>query len=246
VHEHPGVHDSNAKGAIAEAEIATAAVRLGIPVLRPQIEHGRYDLVFEIAGRLVRIQCKWGSRRGEVIRVHVSGNYLSPHGYVRSPYSADQIDAVAAYCDALDQCYLLPVELISDSHQIHLRLSPPKNGQRAGLHWAADYEFAGAVAQWEERRYGIPEAGGSSPPSSTLLDSSAIGVGAHEFRNHFGWYMQRAAAGEEILITRRGKPHARLGPPREPRQARPGPQRGGPGSPVSPGRRLPRPPESPP
>jgi antitoxin (DNA-binding transcriptional repressor) of toxin-antitoxin stability system len=25
--------------------------------------------------------------------------------------------------------------------------------------------------------------------------------------------MQRAAAGEEILISRRGKPHARLGPP---------------------------------
>jgi antitoxin (DNA-binding transcriptional repressor) of toxin-antitoxin stability system len=25
--------------------------------------------------------------------------------------------------------------------------------------------------------------------------------------------MQRAAAGEEILITRRGRPHARLGPP---------------------------------
>jgi prevent-host-death family protein len=38
-------------------------------------------------------------------------------------------------------------------------------------------------------------------------------VGAHEFRNHFGYYMERAAAGEEILITRRGKPHARLGPP---------------------------------
>jgi prevent-host-death family protein len=38
-------------------------------------------------------------------------------------------------------------------------------------------------------------------------------VGAHEFRNHFGYYMERAAAGEEILINRRGKPHARLGPP---------------------------------
>jgi antitoxin (DNA-binding transcriptional repressor) of toxin-antitoxin stability system len=25
--------------------------------------------------------------------------------------------------------------------------------------------------------------------------------------------MERAAAGAEILITRRGKPHARLGPP---------------------------------
>jgi prevent-host-death family protein len=38
-------------------------------------------------------------------------------------------------------------------------------------------------------------------------------VGAHDFRNHFGYYMERAAAGEEILVTRRGKPHARLGPP---------------------------------
>jgi len=38
-------------------------------------------------------------------------------------------------------------------------------------------------------------------------------VGAHEFREHFGWYMERAAAGEHILITRRGEPHARLGPP---------------------------------
>jgi prevent-host-death family protein len=38
-------------------------------------------------------------------------------------------------------------------------------------------------------------------------------VGAHEFRNHFGWYMERAHAGEEILIKRRGKPHARLGSP---------------------------------
>jgi len=37
-------------------------------------------------------------------------------------------------------------------------------------------------------------------------------VGAHQFRNHFGWYMERAAAGEEILVTRRGKPCVRLVP----------------------------------
>jgi prevent-host-death family protein len=35
-------------------------------------------------------------------------------------------------------------------------------------------------------------------------------VGAHEFRNHFGFYMERAAAGEEILVTRRGRPSVRL------------------------------------
>jgi prevent-host-death family protein len=37
-------------------------------------------------------------------------------------------------------------------------------------------------------------------------------VGAHKFRNHFGYYMERAAAGTEILVRRRGRPYARLGP----------------------------------
>jgi antitoxin (DNA-binding transcriptional repressor) of toxin-antitoxin stability system len=35
-------------------------------------------------------------------------------------------------------------------------------------------------------------------------------VGAHEFREHFGWYMQRAAAGEEILVTRPCRSTVRL------------------------------------
>jgi prevent-host-death family protein len=35
-------------------------------------------------------------------------------------------------------------------------------------------------------------------------------VGAHEFRNRFGWYLERAAAGEDIRVTRRGRPCIRL------------------------------------
>jgi len=35
-------------------------------------------------------------------------------------------------------------------------------------------------------------------------------IGAHEFRNRFGWYAERAAAGESILVTFRGRPHLRL------------------------------------
>ena len=37
-------------------------------------------------------------------------------------------------------------------------------------------------------------------------------VGAHKFRNHFGYCMERAAAGADILIRRRGSSYARLGP----------------------------------
>jgi prevent-host-death family protein len=37
-------------------------------------------------------------------------------------------------------------------------------------------------------------------------------VGAHEFRNHFGYYLERAADGHEVLVSRRGRPYVRLSP----------------------------------
>jgi len=40
---------SNDKGNIAEAAIALEAVKLGIDVLKPVAEHGRYDLALELA-----------------------------------------------------------------------------------------------------------------------------------------------------------------------------------------------------
>ena len=65
----------------------------------------------------------------------------------------------------------------------------------------------------------MQEAAGSSPASSTT--SAPPTVGAHEYRNRFGWYMERAAAGESFLITRRGKPYARLTPPHDQLEIRP-------------------------
>src|ERR1700716_2559460 len=77
--------DSNVKGAIAEQAIILAAVKLGVPVGKPVSEHGRADLVFDIGGRLWRVQCKWGrlSRTGDVVSAHVSTRSCVPHGYRR-------------------------------------------------------------------------------------------------------------------------------------------------------------------
>ncbi len=58
----------------------------------------------------------------------------------------------------------------------------------------------------------MAEAVGSSPTSSTSPPNDAEVVGAHEFRNLFGLFMQRAARGERFYVTRRGKPHVVLGP----------------------------------
>ena len=97
---------------------------------------------------------------------------------------------------------------------MQLRLAPARNGQRAALHFADEYDL-GAVAQLAERYRGTVEARGSNPLSSTNQESSIVAVeevGAHQFRNHFGYYMERAAAGTEILVSRRGKPYTRLCP----------------------------------
>jgi prevent-host-death family protein len=57
--------------------------------------------------------------------------------------------------------------------------------------------------------HGMQGVAGSSPASST---PTAVDVGCHQFRNHFGYYLERAAAGDEIRISRRGRPYARLVP----------------------------------
>ena len=204
---------SNDKGNIAEAAIALEAVKLGIDVLKPVAEHGRYDLAFDLGHSMIRVQCKWARRDGAVVVAHLSGFRQTPEGPVRSTYSADEIDAVALYCDELDQVYLIPAHVIDGQYAIQLRLQAPKNGQRAAINWAGQYLLSGAVAQLGERRHGMAEVRGSSPLSSTPKANGEVVVGAHEFREKFGYWMERAAAGEEILITRRGRRYARLSPP---------------------------------
>jgi prevent-host-death family protein len=133
---------------------------------------------------------------------------------VTKTYAAAEVDAVAVYCEANRKCYLLPIETVAGQGRLTLRLSPARNSQRAALNSAAEYEFPGAVAQLEERLAGSEEVRGSSPLSSTADDSAAPTeeVGAHEFRNRFGLYLERAAAGAEISISRHGHPYARLVP----------------------------------
>jgi prevent-host-death family protein len=195
--------------------IAAQAIELDILVLKPVAEHGRYDLLFDLGGRLIRVQCKWGSvdRKLGVICVRIGGSRHTPtRGYVTSTYSADEIDAIAVYCEELKETFLVPIDVAEGKRQLHLRLHPPRNSQRACINLAGDYRL-GAIAQLGERSAGSRKVGGSSPPSSTPSTDSVSAVGANTFRRHFGYWMERAAAGDEILITRHGRRFARLGPP---------------------------------
>jgi PD-(D/E)XK endonuclease len=205
---------SNQKGSVAEQAIQFAAVKCGVVVYRPVSEHSRADLLFETERGLWRVQCKWGklSPQQDVVMIRVGGSWLSPNGYVRSTYSENEVDLLAVYCGELDRCFLLPIARFAGIHALQLRLTRPRNNQRACINMADDFDFNGAIAQLGERAAGSRKVVGSSPTSSTHPNEVELAVGCDEFRLQFGYWIDRVAAGEEVLLTRRGKPRIRLSP----------------------------------
>jgi prevent-host-death family protein len=207
------VLDSNAKGNIAEQAIRLAAVRVGVPFLQPVGEHYRWDLALDIGGRIWRVQCKWGSLSADrsVIKVNLASRCLTPKGYVLSSYGRDEVDLFAIYCGELERCFLLPAALGCDRRAIWLRLTPTRNNQSSCINLASNFDFDGAVAQLGERRAGSAKVRGSSPLSSTSREEPIL-VGSNPFRDRLGYWMDRVAAGEEVVITRHGRPRIRLSP----------------------------------
>lgn len=161
------------KGAIAEACITAAALKLGIDVYKPVGEGGRYDLIFDLGADLWRVQCKWAARRNETLVISCQSARRCADGFIRRRYTADEVDAIAAYSLELDRCFLIDIARVANRPAITLRIAPCRNNQRRRINWADDFDFAatlgrqqGAVAQLGERQHGMLEATGSSPVGS--------------------------------------------------------------------------------
>jgi len=139
------------KGAAAEAEMAAAAIRLHLLVLRPLSEGGRYDLIVDLGGKLLRVQCKWASRQGEVLTARCRTSRHTPRGYVRTTYAASEVDAIGLYAPSTDRCYLIPIDEVEGLGQISLRVATTRNNQALGIRWARDYEFSASL----RRNWGV-------------------------------------------------------------------------------------------
>jgi prevent-host-death family protein len=205
--------NSNAKGAVAEQAIVLAAMKAGIPVLRPVAEHGRTDLALEIGGDLFRVQVKWGrlNRTRDVVIVALATSRCTPRGHIRTTYTEHEVDLFAVYCGALDRCFLLPVQPLADKTVVYLRLTPARNGQRACINLADDFTFDGAVAQLASAtRWQRVGQGFESPQLHSNPDGAAFTIGAEACRDSFGCWLDRVAAGQDVVVTRRGKPMVKL------------------------------------
>lgn len=149
------------KGAVAEAAITSMVIQLGLTVLRPMSEGRRYDLAIDLEPDLLRVQCKLARSLPGVLSVHLQTCRHTPRGYVRTSYSAAEVDAIAAYSPELHRGFLIPIREVSGRRAIHLRLEPTKNNQAKGIKWARDYELASGIERLRPRpRLILPESGG--------------------------------------------------------------------------------------
>lgn len=130
---------------------ATLAVMLalrsqGYDVLVPFGENTRYDLVVDTGARLLRVQCKSGSLRNGAVVFKVCSSYAHhPHPRVVRRNYENEVDCFAVYCRATSGVYLIPIGHLPKRSEASLRVEPARNGQRARIRRAQDFQIAEIV-----------------------------------------------------------------------------------------------------
>ena len=135
------------KGNLTELECLTAFYQLGYKCSIPYGENSRYDLIADIDGKLIRIQCKTSREVDEgVIEFPCRSSRSNTKSNLQRRYTADEIDYFCTFWNG--QCYLVPISECSVTKK--LRFIPPKNGQKVGICYAKDYELQGQLEKIKE------------------------------------------------------------------------------------------------
>lgn len=140
------------KGNTTEAAVLKAFVARGFGVLIPFGGGQPFDLVVPLGPTdFLRVQCKTARLLGGCV---VFNGRSTDHGRGRLSYDG-LADVIAAYYPNNDTVYVVPV---SSRFSPRLRLEPPRNNQKQGVHMAVDYE----LGSWShESLVGIACAGRS-------------------------------------------------------------------------------------
>jgi hypothetical protein len=136
--DHP-----KAKGDRSTLAVMLALQQTGYEFFVPFGENTRCDLVLELRGGLVRVQCKTGRLRSGAVSFAVCscyGHHRNP-GAARRDYQG-QVDYFAVYCPQTCGVYLVPIADVPTRSSAALRVAAARNNQRRFIRYAADYEIA--------------------------------------------------------------------------------------------------------
>ncbi len=111
------------KGDIAEQAVTLKALKLGYEVLKPIGDRLPYDLVFDIDGKLIKIQVKsaWYDSKKDNYVVDNRRTKTNRRQMIRENYSSEDFDFAILFIPDLEVFYIIPVDdFISFGSEIHL------------------------------------------------------------------------------------------------------------------------------
>lgn len=130
--------DTNTIGKITELKVLLYVTEQGYSVSIPYGDKDRYDQIWDINGKLLRIQVK----TARPIDDEVSGiifncrsTYSRNTGAKTHTYTSTEIDYFATYWDG--KCYLVPVSECSDKKTLRFMTKQ----KQPNISWAINYEF---------------------------------------------------------------------------------------------------------
>ena len=123
-------------GRITEALTLSAFAQWDVPVLLPFGEGQPYDLVVDIQGSFVRVQCKTAWRSGDRLMFNAMA---TDHGHGHQSYDG-LADLFGVGYPPDSSVFLVPVR-DTTTRRPYLRIKPARNNQQRGIRMATDFAF---------------------------------------------------------------------------------------------------------
>ena len=138
------IESTQQKGTITELHCILDLTEMGIRTLTPTDEASKYDVVADLNGKFIRIQCKTSRWATDTATPNVAFSIdtccctTNTKKTTRHLYSKNDIDYFYTYFQG--QGYLVSIEEASGK-TFRWRYEYPSSGQKAGIHIADEYKI---------------------------------------------------------------------------------------------------------
>ena len=131
--------DTNTKGILTELKVLQYVIEQGYSVSIPYGDRDRYDQIWDINGKLLKVQVKtshWYNEEQTAFSFKTRSGYMKAHQNVEKKYTKEEIDYFATFFN--NECYVVPVEECGFIKI--LRFSSDASNQST-INWAKNYTF---------------------------------------------------------------------------------------------------------
>ena len=138
------IEGTQKKGTLTELKCLVDLTELGIRCLKPIDDSSKYDIVADLNGKFIRIQCKtahWSTDTAEkevAFEINTHCQTTNTKTTNKYKYSSDDIDYF--YTNFNNQGYLVSIEEATGL-SFRWRYEYPKTGQKQSVHIAKNYKI---------------------------------------------------------------------------------------------------------